>query len=87
MPEFPEYISQVQFTPPPPHGTSFAEAQANHYNPGVALPLDSSFPPVEYNMHVDDNLYAAAGINQMKWSMRCSIAGLQRIMGENQAKY
>jgi hypothetical protein len=35
-------------------------------------------------MHVDDNLYAAAGIDHMKWAMRCSIAGLQAIFGENE---
>jgi hypothetical protein len=34
-------------------------------------------------MHVDDNLYAAAGIKHMQWAMRCSIAGLQGILGEN----
>jgi hypothetical protein len=38
-------------------------------------------------MHVDDNLYATAGIDQMKWAMRRSIAGLQGIMGENQPEY
>jgi hypothetical protein len=84
VPEFPEYISRVQFTPPPPPGTSFAEARADRFNPGVALPPDGSFPLVEYNMHVDDNLYAAAGIDQMKWAMHCSIAGFQGILGENQ---
>jgi hypothetical protein len=36
-------------------------------------------------MHVDDNLYAAAGIAQrMKWAMRCSIAGLQGNLGPNE---
>jgi hypothetical protein len=83
VPEYPEYINSVKFTPPPPPGMRFAEAQADRFNPGVAIPSDGSFPPVEYNMHVDDNLYAAAGIDQMKWAMRCSIAGLQGIMGEN----
>ena len=34
-------------------------------------------------MHVDDNLYAAAGVEHMRWAMRCSIAGLQIILGEN----
>jgi hypothetical protein len=38
-------------------------------------------------MHVDDNLYATAGIDQMKWAMRRSLAGLQGIMGENQPEY
>jgi hypothetical protein len=65
IPEFPEYISRIQFTPTPPPGTSFAEARADRYNPGVTLPLDGSFPAVEYNMHVDDNLYATAGIDQI----------------------
>jgi hypothetical protein len=34
-------------------------------------------------MYVDDNLYATAGKEQMRWAMRCSIAGLQEILGEN----
>jgi hypothetical protein len=34
-------------------------------------------------MHVDNNLYAAAGVKPMRWAMRCSIAGLQMLLGEN----
>jgi hypothetical protein len=26
-------------------------------------------PPVAYNMHVDDNLHATAGVAHMKWAM------------------
>ena len=60
-----EYLGKVHFAPPPPPGFWFAKACPNHYNPGVALPLDGSHPPTEYNMHVDDNLYAAAGVKLM----------------------
>jgi hypothetical protein len=68
-------------------GTRFAKAQADRFTPSIAIPPDGSFPPIEFNMHVDDNLYATAGIDQMKWAMRRSIAGLQGIMGENQPEY
>lgn len=83
VPDFPEYINQVEFTPSPPPDLRFTEARADKYNPGVPRPTNGSFPPVEYNMHVDDNLYAAAGVAHMKWAMQCSIAGLQVILGEN----
>lgn len=33
-------------------------------------------------MHVDDNLYAAAGEDNMRWAMRCSIHALNILMGE-----
>jgi hypothetical protein len=83
VPEFPDYIEKVKFTPPPSPNCRFAEARADKYNPGAPRPPDGQFPTVEYNMHVDDNLYAAAGVDHMKWAMRCSIAGLQLILGEN----
>ena len=83
VPDFPEYINHVEFTPPPPPELRFTEARADKYNPGVPRPPDGSFPPVAYNMHVDDNLYAAAGVAHMKWAMRCSIAGLQDVLGGN----
>jgi hypothetical protein len=34
VPEFPEYLDKVQFTPPPPSDFKFAEAHADTYNPG-----------------------------------------------------
>jgi hypothetical protein len=83
VPDFPEYIGQVRFTSPPPPGFQFAKARPDRFNPGVELPTDGSVVPTEYNMHVDDNLYAAAGVDRMKWAMRCSIAGLQAILGDN----
>jgi hypothetical protein len=84
VPEFPEYLTQVQFAAPPSPEVRFAPACADRFNPGVSVPADGSLPPIAYNMHVDDNLYAAAGVAQMKWAMRCSIAGLQGILGPNE---
>jgi hypothetical protein len=37
--------------------------------------------PTEYNMHVNNNLYAEVGEEQMHWAMRCSIHALNIIMG------
>ena len=84
VPEFPEYLDHVKFGPPPPPGFHFPEARADQFNPGIVTPSDGSFPPVEYNMHVDDNLYGAAGPDQMRWAMRCSIAGLIGVLGDNE---
>jgi hypothetical protein len=84
VPEFPEYLGKVQFALPPSPEFKFPEARADRFNPGVVTPLDGSLPPVEYNMHVDDNLYAAAGEENMRWAMRCSIAGLWGVLGDNE---
>ena len=35
-------------------------------------------------MYVDDNLYAAASPDDMRWAMRCSIAGLIGVLGDNE---
>ena len=83
VPAYAEYLGKVHFAPLPPPGFRFAEARPDQYNPGVALPLDGSHPPTEYNMHIDDNLYAATGVEPMQWAMQCSIAGLQMLLGEN----
>jgi hypothetical protein len=69
IPEFPEYLDKVQFTPPPSSDVQFTEACADKYNPGTPRPLLGSLPSVAYNMHVDDNLYAAAGEAHMRWAM------------------
>jgi hypothetical protein len=53
-------------------------------NPDIVTPSDGSLPPVEYNMHVEDNLYGVAGPNRMQWAMQCSIAGLIGVLGENE---
>ena len=84
VPEFPEYLEAVKFAPPPPPGTRFTQARADRFNPGIPQPADGSLPPTEFNMHVDDALYAAAGKSRMLWAMRCSIGGLIGIMGENE---
>lgn len=80
VPEYEEYLNAVQFAPPPEATVQFVPARADRFNPGV---LDESGKqrPTEFNMHVDDNLYAAAGEEQMRWSMRCSIDALNIIMG------
>jgi hypothetical protein len=84
VPAFSEYLDKVKFTAPPPPDFPFARARADLYNPGVPLPPRGTMPSVVYNMHVDDNLYAAAGKEHMQWAMRCSIAGLQGILGDNE---
>jgi hypothetical protein len=66
VPEFSEYLDQVKFGPPPPPGFHFPEARVDQFNPGIVTPSNGSLPTaVEYNMHVDDNLYGAAGPDQM----------------------
>jgi len=84
VPKYPESINKVQFTPPPPLGFKFASARRDQFNPGILVPADGSFSPVDYNMYVDDNLYTAAGAAHMRWAMRCSIAGIQEILGVNE---
>ena len=37
-----------------------------------------------YHMHVNDNLYAAVGIAGIQWAMRCSIAGIIGVLGNNE---
>jgi hypothetical protein len=84
VPTFPEYLDKVKFPAPPPPDFPFARACADLYNPGVPLPPRGKMPSVVYNMHVDDNLHAAVGKEHMQWAMRCSIASLQGILGENE---
>jgi hypothetical protein len=70
VPEFPEYLDQVRFMPPTPPGLHLTPARADRYNPGAPRqPVGSSQFPVTYKMHVDDNLYAAAGVDHMRWAM------------------
>lgn len=83
IPEYPEYMDKVQFAPPPPAGTIFAQARADKFNPGVIFPSDGSSPAVPFPMHVEDCLYAAAGEDWMRYLMRCSIMGLMGILGHN----
>jgi hypothetical protein len=82
--EFSEYIDKVCFAPPPPPDCQFAKVCPDHHNPGAVIPSPGLPPSVPYNMHVDNNLYAAAGVEHMKWAMRCSIAGIQSILGKNE---
>ena len=69
VPEYPEYIEKVQFAPPPPQGFKFTVAHRDQFNPGVLVPANGLFLPVDYNMYVDDNLYATAGAAHMRWAM------------------
>jgi hypothetical protein len=83
--QFSKYINKVHFAPPPPADCQFAEVGPNRYNPGAVIPSPGSPPSIQYNMHVgDNNLYATAGVEHMKWAMRCSIASIQGILGENE---
>jgi hypothetical protein len=84
IPEFSEYLDRVRFVPPPPPGFQFAQARPDRFNQGIVIPTDGSHPPTEYNMYVDDNLYAAASHDDMRWAMRCSIAGLIGVLGDNE---
>jgi hypothetical protein len=84
IPEFSEYLDRVRFDPPPPPGFKFAQARPDRFNPGITMPTDGTRPPTEYNMYVDDNLYAAASPDDMRWAMRCSIAGLIGVLGDNE---
>jgi hypothetical protein len=84
VPEYADYLSDVKFGPPPPVDFQFAPATSDRLNPGAEVPFPGMPPTVSYNMHVDDNLYAAAGVDHMKWVMRCSIAGIQGVLGANE---
>ena len=80
VPEYSDYLDAVQFAPPPPIGIVFAQARPDKFNQGV-LDENGNQEPTEYNMHVDDNLYAEVGEERMRWAMRCSIHSLNIIMG------
>ena len=84
IPHYPDYIDHIEFTPPPLTSFAFAQAQPDRFNSGAPPAITDTIIPTTYHMHVDDNLYAAPGINHMKWAMQCSIAGLQGILGENE---
>ncbi len=80
VPEYSDYLDAVQFAPPLPTGTVFVQAHPDKFNPGV-LDKNGNQETTEYNMHVDDNLYAEIEEAQMRWAMRCSIHSLNIIMG------
>jgi hypothetical protein len=80
VPEYSDYLDAIQFTPPPPTGTVFVQACPDKFNPGV-LHDNRNQEPTEYNMHVDNNLYAEIEEERMRWAMRCSIHSLNIIMG------
>lgn len=80
VPEYREYLGAVEFSPPPDETVEFTPARRDKFNPGV-LDENGQPSPTEYNMHVDDNLYAEVGEEEMRWAMRCSIHALNIIMG------
>jgi len=80
VPSFSEYLDNVVFEPNPPTDTVFVPAIKDKYNQGVMDENDKR-KPTEFNMHVDDNLYAEVGIARMQMAMRYSIQALHLVMG------
>ena len=81
VPEFERHMNAITFAPPPAPGTYFATARPDKYNQGVINP-DGSSKPAEFNMYVDDDLYAAVGVDRMRWLIRCSIQSAYLMFGE-----
>jgi hypothetical protein len=80
VPEFPEYLDDVQFELEPADGTAtFAEAVPDRFNPGVVI--NGARVPAKFNMHVDDCLYVAANQAEMRLLMRYSIHALHQVLG------
>ena len=80
IPEYEEYLNAVEFAPPPDESVQFVPARPDRFNQGV-LDASGKPKPTEYNMHVDDNMYAAASEQALRWAMRCSIHALNFMMG------
>jgi hypothetical protein len=80
VPAYEEYLDAVQFADLPNETVTFVQACPDCFNPSV---LDSNGDPLptEYNMYVDDNLYAQVGQERMNQAMRCSIHALNVVMG------
>jgi hypothetical protein len=60
VPAYEEYLDAVQFADLPDKTVKFIQAHPDCFNPSV---LDSNGDPLpmEYNMYVNDNLYAQVG--------------------------
>ena len=82
IPTYDDYLNAVKFAPPRSDDIHFVPARPNSFNRGV-LNEKGNQEPTEYNMHVDDNLYAEVGKEWMRWAMRCSIHALNIIMGSS----
>jgi hypothetical protein len=69
VPAYKEYLGTVQFADLPNETVTFIQARPDHFNPGV---LDSNGDPLptEYNMYVNDNLYAQVGQERMHQAMQ-----------------
>ena len=80
VPAFDDYLDKVTFQPEPEQDVNFAPAEKDKYNQGV-FDENGRRKPTEYNMHVDDNLYAEVGILRMKMAMRYSIHALHQVLG------
>jgi hypothetical protein len=84
VPEYSDYLDQVVFAPPPPPGAMFEEVRPP-FQPRSAHPVDGSYPPAPFPMHVDDYLCICNRRGGgMRFLMHCSIDGLVRIMGDNE---
>ena len=85
VPPFPEYMDNVRIATPPRPPQPYTPAYQDKFNPGISFQTDSmGRHPVTYHMHVDDNLHAAVGIAGIRWAMRCSIAGIIGVLGDNE---
>ena len=80
VPGFPEYLDKVVWQPDPEPGTVFIPAVKDKYNPGV-FDENGNRLPTQFNMHVDDNLYAEVGRARMIMAMRYSIHSLHQVLG------
>jgi hypothetical protein len=80
VPAYEEYLDAVQFDDLPDKTVKFVQAYPDCFNPGI---LDSNGDPLptEYNMYVDNNLYAQVGQDRMCQAMQCSIHALNVVMG------
>jgi hypothetical protein len=80
VPEFERHMEAMTFTPPLTPDTYIVPARPDKFNQGVINP-DGSRQPVEYNMYVDDNLYAGVGQANLRWVSRCSLQAAYLIFG------
>jgi hypothetical protein len=80
IPEFKEYLGDVTFASSPNSNVHFERIQVDCFNQGV-FDGNGAYKPMQFNMHIDDNLYAKVGIEWIHWAMHCSIQALNIIMG------
>jgi hypothetical protein len=81
-PTYDDNLNAVQFAPSPSDDVCFIPALPYRFNRGV-LDANGNPAPTEYNMHIDNVLYAEVGEERMKKAMRCSIHALNIIMSSS----